>query len=177
MTHEWILKIAEATVPEETYLAHSVAEAYFSEVQQSDDREAFLGDRTTQETNIFNACQPCDMHLLLPSVLNSVFHSANHLILLLTSDESKDLIEVAAILLPLALHKHSDTVIQNFYLEMDEEHPLAKAAIDDLSEGFKKAGMHHDDAIPAAFRTIIQFIRAPKSGLDFLSNFRKKKER
>jgi hypothetical protein len=175
LTHDWTINLAEAAVPAEVYLASNVADVYIANLQANDKNPKSLEDLIEEDAGAFNTCQPCDMNLLLPSILDSVIHSANHLIVLLTSDESKDLLEVTAILLPLALHKHSNAVIQNIYVNMDDEYPVAKTTIEDLAQGFESAGMYPRDATPAAFRTVLKFIEDRKSALAFLSGLQARK--
>lgn len=182
--HQWTTKLAEIAVPEEAYLASSIADIYILERQKisADDWSTSASSSASPQ----NVCEPCSLHLTLPIILQQMSASSHHIVNFLTSKEVQEIATtislyttaITGITKIASRHKSpdvsddSDVTIEEVNIQFKNDHPFAKILMNDLVGGFKDAGMDHKKATQVAFNTVSALAEEPQSSLSFVSNLK-----
>lgn len=182
--HQWTTKLAEIAVPEEIYLASSIADIYILESQTMPVNDWPASESPSEISK--SICEPCSLHLTLPIILQQMSASSHHIVNFLTSKEVQEIATTISLyttaitgITKIVGHRNdhndsddSDVTIEEVNIQLKNDHPLAKTLMNDLVGGFKAAGMNPERAAQVAADTVSALAEDPQSSLNFVNKLK-----
>lgn len=178
--HQWTLKLAETVAPDEVYLASSLADSYIANQQTAHSQILAAATPETSET-VGSTSEPCDMHLLLPAVIQGISNASHDLVAVLSSDAAKSIITLVAVLVELkdsTIDKWEEQEKKDLLdsilkakavsIQIESEQPAAKSAIDTINQEVEKSGIPEQAAELTSLKTVYKLLADPKGSLNFL---------